>query len=68
MRHVGRLKQCVQGFVGDLSERVHLEDLGVDGIRILKWIFKKWNRAWTGLIWLKRGKVASCLKCGKLLE
>ena len=26
---------------GDLMERGHLEDLGVDG-RILKWIFKKW--------------------------
>jgi len=26
---------------GDLMERGHLEDLGVDG-RILQWIFKKW--------------------------
>ena len=41
----GRLELCVQGFVGDLSERVHLEDLGVDRIKILKWIFKKWDGA-----------------------
>jgi len=29
---------------GDLSERDHLKDLGVDEMAILKWIFKKWNR------------------------
>jgi hypothetical protein len=33
---------CIFGGRGDLMERVHLEDLGVDG-RILKWIFKKWG-------------------------
>jgi hypothetical protein len=32
------------------------EDLGLDGMIILKCIFKRWNgEAWTGLIWLRIG-------------
>ena len=34
---------------GDLRERVHLEDLGLDGRTILKCIRKKWDgKVWTG--------------------
>jgi hypothetical protein len=29
---------------GNLRERDHLEDTGVDGRIILIWIFRKWNR------------------------
>jgi hypothetical protein len=37
-------------------ERDHLEDTGVDGSIILKWIFRKWDlRIWTGSIWLRIG-------------
>jgi hypothetical protein len=32
-----------------------LEETGVDGRIILKWIFMKWDGAWTGLIWLRIG-------------
>ena len=30
---------------GNLKEKNHLEDLGVDGRIILRWIFRKWNGA-----------------------
>jgi hypothetical protein len=32
-----------------------LKDPGVDVKIILKWIFMKWDGAWTGLIWLRIG-------------
>jgi hypothetical protein len=35
---------------GDLREADHLEDLGVDGSIILKWIFKKWDGG--GMDWI----------------
>jgi hypothetical protein len=41
---------------GELRARDHLENTDVDGTVILKWILKKWDGAWTGLIWLKIGK------------
>jgi hypothetical protein len=32
-----------------------MEELGVYGRIIIKWIFKRWNGAWTELIWLRIG-------------
>ena len=40
---------------GNLREREHMEDTGVDGRIILEWVFRKWDGAWTGLIWLRIG-------------
>ena len=39
--------------MGDLRERDHLEDLSIDRRIILKWIFKKWDGAWTGSVWFR---------------
>jgi len=42
--------------LGKLRKRGHLEDPGVDGRIILRWIFRKWDvGAWPGLIWLMIG-------------
>jgi hypothetical protein len=62
MRRVGHVARVGRGEVhtgfwwGNIKERAHLEDPGVDGSIILKWIFKKWDvGALTGLIWLRIG-------------
>jgi hypothetical protein len=38
-----RQERCIQGLVGRPEGKNYLEDLGIDGRIILKWIFKKWN-------------------------
>jgi hypothetical protein len=39
---------------GNLRERDHWGDSGVDEKIILRWIFEKWGvRVWTGLGWLR---------------
>jgi hypothetical protein len=39
---------------GNLRERDHLGDPGIDGSIILIWILRKWDvEVWTGLIWLR---------------
>jgi hypothetical protein len=38
--------------LGNLRERDHLDDPGVDGRIILRWIFRKWDGGiyWIGLV------------------
>jgi len=41
---------------GNMKERNHWENPGVDGRIILRWIFRKWNVGiWTGSSWLRIG-------------
>jgi hypothetical protein len=41
---------------GNLRERDHMEDQGVDGRIIFRWDFRKWSvGAWTGSMWLRIG-------------
>jgi hypothetical protein len=51
-------RRCVHRvLVGKHEGENHLEDPRVDGMMILKWIFRMWQgEVWTGLIWLRVGK------------
>jgi hypothetical protein len=41
---------------GNPKGKVHLEDLGVDGSIILKWLLGKYGgKVWTGCIWFRIG-------------
>jgi len=47
---------------GNLRERDHLGDPGIDGRIILKWTFKKWDvGVWTGSSWIRIGTVGGLL-------
>ena len=54
MQHVwGRVEVYTGFWWRNLRERDHLEDPGLDERIIIKYIFKKWDGARTGLIWLR---------------
>jgi hypothetical protein len=43
---------CTEIWWGNLRDRDHWEDQGIDGRIILRWISRKWDMVvWTGLGW-----------------
>jgi hypothetical protein len=54
--HIAHMGESSGVWWGDLRERDHLKDPGVDERIILRWIFSKWYvGAWTGSIWFRIG-------------
>jgi hypothetical protein len=62
---MGERRGAYRVLVGKPKERDHLEDPGVDGGIILKYIFRKWDRG-NGLDLSGSGheQVANCCECG----
>jgi len=64
-RHVARMGErtgLYRVWWENLRAIYYLGDQGVDGMKILIWIVRKWNvGAWTGLIWLRIGTVSGHL-------
>jgi len=59
---MGDRRVACRMLVGRPEERDYLEDLGLGGRKILKWIFRKWDgQGWIGLIRLRIGKGGRCL-------
>jgi hypothetical protein len=53
---IGERRGVYRVWVGKLEGKEHLQDPGVDGRIILRYIFRKWDvGAWTGSIWLMVG-------------
>ena len=51
---IGRGEAYIRFWRGNLRERNHLGDPGVDGKIILRWFFRKWDvGVWTELMWLR---------------
>jgi len=53
----GKEEEYTEFWWGNLMERDHLGDPGVNGKIILRWIFRKWDvGVWNGSSWLRGGK------------
>ena len=59
---MGTGETCAGFWWGNLEKRGHWRDLRIDGRIILRWRFRKWDvGVWTGLSWLRIGKVGGHL-------
>jgi hypothetical protein len=65
--HVTRIAErrgVYRVLVGKPAVERHLEDSGVNGRIILRWIYRKWGLGlWTGLSWLRIGTGGRHLMC-----
>jgi hypothetical protein len=60
LRYIGRdmwgRRLAYKAFCWESLKKIDTsEDLGLDEMMIMKTIFKKWDRMWTGLNWFKIG-------------
>jgi hypothetical protein len=54
VERMGRREAGIGFWWGNLRERDHWRDPGVDERILIKWIFRKWDvGVWTGLGWLR---------------
>jgi len=59
---MGRGEAYVRFWWGNLRERNYLEDPGVEGRIILRWIFRKWDVGlWTGSSYIRIGTLGGHL-------
>jgi len=62
---MGRAEACRWLWWGNLRDTDHLEDPGVDGKVILRWIFRKWDvGVWTESSCLRIGTGGGTCECG----
>jgi len=53
---MGWMRSVYRVLVGKPEGKNHLEDPGIDGRIIFRWIFRKWDVGlWTGLRWRRIG-------------
>jgi hypothetical protein len=53
---IGNMRNVCKILVGKREGKSYLQDTGVDGSMMLKWILNKQDRGvWTGFIWLRIG-------------
>jgi hypothetical protein len=58
---MGRVEIYMGFWWGNLRERDHLEDPGIDEKIILRWIFRKWDQ---GMDWIDVAQVVGTCECG----